>query len=563
MLAVPALCLNLIGCGGGSSSNSSGTGRAVIKITWPDRSRLLPLASNSIKVIFTRGAQTVDSQLIPRPASGNQTQTTFINLKTGSLTLTATAFPNSDGTGVSQASGTTPVTIQSGQTTAVTLTMASTIDHLEITPANPFVKVGTNVQLSATAKDSGGAVVLLSPSKLTWQSSDTSKAKVDTNGSVSAIAVGSADITVTDTESAKSVKTTVTVQTTSPITFQQPILMDTDSPGRVVSADFDGDGKMDFAIGGQSALTVFYGRGDGSFDPGSTVTTSSLAIDPYSSADMNGDGKPDLVCTIQSQILIFHNLGGRSFSSPVAIPLGAEIGALATGDFNNDGKPDIVIVVYDHPGNTRTDMAIFQNQGGGSYAQVQTVSDIWIIAGIVVGDLNGDGNLDVVTAIVTDIVGQSGAHIYWGDGAGHIASGPSIGTNSWNVNWPVVADFNRDGKQDFAISSITNGNLSVMFNQGGGTFTPPAYYGGGDGVDQLAAADMDGDGWKEIIAEDRGHRNITILRNENALFLNSFQVDTVVACGPIEVVDLNGDGKPDVIVSSPDNKICILINATQ
>jgi hypothetical protein len=104
---MPALLLlPLIGCGG-SSSAPSGTGRAFIKITWPDRNRLIPLASNSIQVTFSRGAQTVATQLIPRPASGNQTTTTFQNLKTGGLALTATAFPNADGTGTAQATGTT------------------------------------------------------------------------------------------------------------------------------------------------------------------------------------------------------------------------------------------------------------------------------------------------------------------------------------------------------------------------------------------------------------------------------------------------------------------------
>src|SRR6266852_3679710 len=102
------------GCGGGSTSQAN-TGRATLTIIWPDRSRLIPLASNSIQVVFSRGAQTIDSKIIPRPSSGNQTQTTFTNLKTGNLMLAATAFPNSDATGVAQATGTTSVTILSGQ----------------------------------------------------------------------------------------------------------------------------------------------------------------------------------------------------------------------------------------------------------------------------------------------------------------------------------------------------------------------------------------------------------------------------------------------------------------
>ena len=198
-----------MGCGGGSSL-SNGTGRAVVKITWPDRSRLIPVASNSIKVVFTRGAQVVDSQLIPRPVSGNQTQTTFTNLKTGSLTLTATALPNSDGSGVAQATGTTPVTISSGQTTAVTLTMASTINHLEISPQNPNVSVGSSLQLTVTAKDLSGSVVMISETKLQWVSSAPAVISVDAFGKVTASSASSAQITVTETESGMSASTLVT-----------------------------------------------------------------------------------------------------------------------------------------------------------------------------------------------------------------------------------------------------------------------------------------------------------------------------------------------------------------
>src|SRR5262245_34914576 len=88
VLSTFAVC----GCGGGGSVQlTNGTGRAVIKVTWPVRSRLIPVAANSIRVVFMRGAQFVDSQLLPRPPQGvNQTTTTFNNLKTGNLTLTAT-----------------------------------------------------------------------------------------------------------------------------------------------------------------------------------------------------------------------------------------------------------------------------------------------------------------------------------------------------------------------------------------------------------------------------------------------------------------------------------------
>lgn len=209
LAAVCAAVLALAGCGGGHSSPDSGGGRAVLTIKWPSRGRLIPAAANSIKATFTRGAQVVASQILARPTSGNQTTATFDNLKVGSLTLTASAFPNADGTGVAQAQGVTPVTIANGQTANVTLTMDSTIDHLELSPANPQLATGSSLALVVTAKDLAGNIVLLSPNKLQWSSS-SSNVSVDSSGKVKAVVAGPATITVTDTESGKATNTVVT-----------------------------------------------------------------------------------------------------------------------------------------------------------------------------------------------------------------------------------------------------------------------------------------------------------------------------------------------------------------
>src|SRR5207245_4678887 len=110
-----------------------------------------------------------------------------------------TAFPNADTTGVAQATGAGSATIVPDQTVSVTVTMASTIDHLEITPANPSILAGASVQLAMSAKDASGAIVLTSPSKVSWSSGSTGFATVDAGtGNVAGVAAGSAQITVTE-----------------------------------------------------------------------------------------------------------------------------------------------------------------------------------------------------------------------------------------------------------------------------------------------------------------------------------------------------------------------------
>lgn len=557
------LCL-LPGCGDGNGLKAnSATGRAVLTIQWPDRSRLLPAAANSIKVDIAKGATVVMSKLLARPATGNSTTATFDPLPIGDLTMNATAYPQADGTGTAQATGGTTLKIQASLSTPFTLTMSSTITQFDLTPANKTIKVSVIQQMTATAKDAGGAIVLLSATKLQWSSSNPGVASVDANGKVTGVSVGDTDISVTDSESGKSAKATLHVALLAPISFQSPSLISAAAPGALVTADFDGDGKLDIAVGTTPGLVVCYGHGDGTFDAPQTILTWTGGIAPYSAADMNGDGEPDLVCTVQGQFIVVHNLGGRHFAAPIAVPLNTEVGPLVTADFNGDGKPDVAIVAHDHPGSTSTDIFIFQNQGNGNYTQVSTVSNIWIILTIRAGDLNGDGKQDLLVDLITDIVGTSGASIYWGDGTGHFNGGPGVGTETGNTDWPVIADFNGDGKMDYAIANDWSGTLSVVLNAGGGTFTTPATYGCNSYPDVLEAADLDGDGAPDIIVENRGAAFFTVLRNQNALFPNAVTFPMGGSCGPLKIADVNGDGKPDVIISSSDtNNIAVLLNNT-
>jgi len=115
---------------------------------------LIPVASNSILAVVTSGGQTVGSQLITGEdgTPSNPSTVTFNNLTPGSVTLTATAYPTQQGTGVAQATGSQSVTIVSNKTATATVTMASTIDHVTITPANPFVPSGNSLGVTDTSE---------------------------------------------------------------------------------------------------------------------------------------------------------------------------------------------------------------------------------------------------------------------------------------------------------------------------------------------------------------------------------------------------------------------------
>ncbi len=216
--------LFLPGCGGSAPTSSAtgvalaASGRAVFMVVWPAASttRLIPLAARSIRVDVLRSNGTVvASQLLARADTGSSAATlTFTNLPVETLTARATALPQTDGSGTAQATGTVPLVIQAGQTVSFSLTMASTVDHLDINAvAVPFI-IGQKFQMTETARDAPGTsgnIVLTASAKMQWVSSNTAVVSVDESGLVTALSAGTATVTVTDQESGKSVSATVTV----------------------------------------------------------------------------------------------------------------------------------------------------------------------------------------------------------------------------------------------------------------------------------------------------------------------------------------------------------------
>ena len=209
----------LTGCGGGSTTSPAATGRLTLSVTWPKKSatsttRLIPIGSQSIVAVVTRGSQTLGTQIIVGAdgAPGPST-VTFTGLPAGTVTLTASAYPTQQGTGVAMATGSQPATIFSGQNTNVSVTMASTIDHVTITPVNPTVAVGSFVSLTMNAFDAQGNMVLAALTA-DFVSVNTGTATVATGGNpsvIKGIATGTSLITVTERESGKTASTTVTV----------------------------------------------------------------------------------------------------------------------------------------------------------------------------------------------------------------------------------------------------------------------------------------------------------------------------------------------------------------
>lgn len=201
----------LAGCGGSDSRAGVGTSRGAsvaFTIRWPERTRLIPLAAQSIKVEIrdSQGALLGAPKVVARPASGNTTTVVFNDLEVQTVQVKATAYPNTDGTGVAQATGTVPLELVARQTAEATVTMDSTISRVQLGyDASPLV-IGEPRTLTAQALNSLDETVLVDPSLWEWSSDNTADFNLvpsAASATITAVNPGRVTVSVREKESGK------------------------------------------------------------------------------------------------------------------------------------------------------------------------------------------------------------------------------------------------------------------------------------------------------------------------------------------------------------------------
>ena len=323
-----------------------------------------------------------------------------------------------------------------------------------------------------------------------------------------------------------------------------------DLPNSVIAADVDGDGKLDLvtANSDDDTVSVLLGNGDRTFQPNADYGTGT---DPRSvfAADLNRDGNLDLVTANNSVSVLLGN-GDGTFGANTDYAMGAGTRSAIAVDLDNDGDLDLVAV-----NNTDDTVSVRLGNGDGTFgAQVVYTTGTGPTA-VAAGDLNRDGKLDLV---VTN--GDSTANsvsVLLGVGDGTFLAKTDYATSD-RPSSVVIADLNRDGKLDLAVSGHTTSYnnvdfVSVHLGNGDGTFVVPRvdYNAGDEGIVALSVADVNRDGIPDLLTANNRMNSVSVLLGTStAGFWNRTDFGTGVDPRSVIAADLNNDGWLELVTAN-------------
>ncbi len=339
------------------------------------------------------------------------------------------------------------------------------------------------------------------------------------------------------------------------------------------SADFNGDGNLDFATVVPNGIEVHLNDGAGGF--GTSNTFPCADVGQISSADVNNDGFLDLLNPTGAptatgagglSVLFGDGLGG--FAAPVSYSFSSVSVNVFAADFDNDGWTDVAV----SNGNWRGfdtaipghSVSILRNTGGGNFQVIASYSTPsgYYVSG---GDMNGDGNIDLVVSAQSDSVTTM-----LGDGTGHFPVSLTMPV-PYGMRF-AVGDVTGDGLLDVVTSNIAinagevTGNTNFVFvrnelntvsvyaGKGDGTYlAPQEYAAGGRHPYWVSLADMNGDGRLDVLTSNSFSNTVSVLLGQaDGTLASATTYPTFGLPAYVAGTDLTGDGKADLVVAALD-----------
>lgn len=326
--------------------------------------------------------------------------------------------------------------------------------------------------------------------------------------------------------------------------------------GGIVAGDFNKDGSLDFAamwaLGGPVQIGVYLGDGAGHFTFNKSYSIATTLTRSLAAADLSGDGNLDLIVPDPSNwsVAVLSGNGDGTFQNPVdflaAVPGQNAPTGVAVGDLNKDGKPDLVVASSTGCCPWGGGISVLLNNGNGTFqSPVLYLNPNGVDNGqVTVADLNADGKLDVLESSL----GGNNVGVFLGNGDGTFQAAKN--STVFQASAVAIGDLNGDKKPDLVVSSAFNGTVWVLLNKNSGNFQLSGVYSVDVSPMAVALADFNGDNKLDFIGGNgNGQFAAVAFGNGDGTFQDSahYNIGGSVTTMDLAVADFNLDGNLDIV----------------